>query len=84
MADTAAEIRQWVADQFEAMEARIATLEEENARLRSSVLNADDIEACIRLIDGMSLPADMQTWRGGLVDRLRKAVPWPDTERTPE
>lgn len=33
-----------------------------------------DIEACIRLIDGMSLPTDMQPWRDGLLKRLRKAI----------
>lgn len=34
-------------------------------------LSAADLDAIVRLIDGQSLPADMQEWRRGLLGRVR-------------
>lgn len=34
----------------------------------------DDVEACIRLVEGQSLPLDMEPWRDGLLRRLRAAL----------
>lgn len=33
-----------------------------------------DAEACIRLIEGVSLPLDMEPFRDGLLARLRAAI----------
>lgn len=41
------------------------------------VVSLDDIESCIRLVRGTSLPEDMQAWRDGLLRRLQQVVDEP-------
>lgn len=46
----------------------------DQARAGKACIELHDAEACIRLIRGVSLPADMQPFREGLLTRLRDAI----------